>query len=184
MWLGHSWMMHLAGLNCPIWDPKQSSNHCASRPLFPFLPVPQLLPTSSNPPQKTWMKENKAVFPQTCLIIQILRCMPVSRFWFFFFFIFIIDTITDVPFSPPLRPPPPFPHLPLFLLSSHCCLCPWVKHVCSLANPFPCFYSVSLYPHPLWQLPVCALYLCLSLSFVHQLILFIRFHILTSRWFL
>ena len=40
-----------------------------------------------------------------------------------------------------LGPPPPSPHpWPL----SHCCLCLWVMHICSLANPFAFFHPFPL----------------------------------------
>ena len=61
-------------------------------------------------------------------------------------FIFIVDTITDVPMPP--HPLPAFSQLPLSSLSCppHCCLCLWVMHICSLADPFTFFHPV--FPPP------------------------------------
>ena len=76
------------------------------------------------------------------------------------------------PFSPLRLPPPRL--LPSSLWPSpHCCLWPWLVHVCSLATSFPFFHSV---PPSLWQLSVCSKYTCHCFSLVNQFTLFIRFH--------
>ena len=50
------------------------------------------------------------------------------------------------PFPIFLCPPPSYPHCPFPQTSPHCCLCLWVTHTCSLANPFTVFHPV---PSPL-----------------------------------
>lgn len=80
--------------------------------------------------------------------------------------IIIIDIITDVPQFAPLCPPP---HL---WPSPRWRLCPWVMHICSLANLFT-FHPVPPLP-PLWPLSIRSVHPCLWFCFVHE---FIRFYI-------
>ena len=89
----------------------------------------------------------------------------------FFLILFLLLTLLQMS---------PFPALPTFtqLLSPrpspHCCLCLWVLHVCSVANPF-IFHLIS---PPLWQLSACSMYTCLFLACSSDYFsLFIRFHI-------
>ena len=56
-----------------------------------------------------------------------------------------------------------------------CCLCPWVIHVCPLANPFTFFHQFPNVPSP--QLSVCSMCPRLCFHFVHQFSSFIGFHI-------
>ncbi|KAF6119895.1 hypothetical protein HJG60_010278 [Phyllostomus discolor] len=56
-------------------------------------------------------------------------------------FLFLLLTLLLSRISPTLPPPPSLcPCLP----SLHCCLCPWVMHICSLANPFTFFHPEAL----------------------------------------
>ena len=52
---------------------------------------------------------------------------------------------------------------PLSWPSPHWCLCPWVTHICSLANLF-----TFCHPVPLWQLSIC--FICPWLCFYHILL--------------
>ena len=88
----------------------------------------------------------------------------------YLFLIFIIGSITDVLIFPSFAHLHPAPNSPSLRPSPHCCLCPWVMHIYSLANPFPFFHSV-LPPCPHFQdLSVCSMYIHAS-----GFILFIRF---------
>ena len=73
----------------------------------------------------------------------------VSEAFYHYFFPYfcIVDTITDVPILlalpasiqpafPALRPPP------------HCCLCQWVMHIWSLAEPFTFFHPLLPFSLP------------------------------------
>ena len=95
----------------------------------------------------------------------------------FFNFIFIVYTIIEVPIFPHLTHRHPVLTPPSLRRSPHRCLCPWVMHICSLANALNFYHSVpSLLPSDS-QLSVCSMYPGLCFYFVHQFILFIRFHI-------
>ena len=79
-------------------------------------------------------------------------------------------------FLSPLFPPLPTSTSthPLSLwLSSQFCLWLCVMYICLLTNPFTSFHPVSQ-PPP--QLSVYSIYPCLCFYFIHQFILFIRFH--------
>ena len=65
-----------------------------------------------------------------------------NSLFFFFFTVFLLSTLLQMSlFSHPL-PTSPSSLWP----SPHCCLCLWVMHICSLANPF---LSLSSTPTPL-----------------------------------
>ena len=70
-----------------------------------------------------------------------------SSLLFLKLFFFIAYTVTHVPIWPPLCRPLPAPALAALPSGHHhCCLCPRVMHVCSLANPFTFFHPVSSPP--------------------------------------
>ena len=101
-----------------------------------------------------------------------------------FFLLFLLLTLLQMfPFFPSL-PPLPSSCTPLHSLwpSPHCCLCLWVMHICSLANPFTFFYPVPPSTSDgvsLFQLSMTLFLFCSSVHFVHQLS-----HISEIIWYL
>ena len=86
---------------------------------------------------------------------------------FYFSLYFYVETYTDASIFPLFA----CLHLsltaPSFCPSPHCCLCLWVMHACSLANPFTFFHPDSL-PPSLWCLLVCSKCPCLCFYFICQ----------------
>ena len=76
---------------------------------------------------------------------------------------------------PTLCPPPPSPPLPCGHHHTVSCVYGSCTYVLRLI-PSPSFIQFPLLP-PLWQLSICSMHPCLCFCFVHQFILFIRFHI-------
>ena len=81
----------------------------------------------------------------------------------YFYFIFIVDTITDVPI---LLPPRPVAFLHTVLIhpslwpAPHCCPCPWVMWICSLANPFTFSHQFPLPLSPLTDDSLFCVHVC------------------------
>ena len=100
----------------------------------------------------------------------VLTTLIVRKNWF----IFIVDTITNVPIFPLFTHLHPAPAPPSLWPSPHWCLCLFVMHMCSSADPFTFFHPVPLPPSPLTA--VCLFHvstplflICSSVYFVHQI---------------